>query len=83
MLWKVLKMETSISDCVDEFVNAEHLGVFSVVESFCDQCGDLTPHHIDDSEKQPTLDQTNTTLVPPPSIHECVICREEEESMLE
>ena len=76
-------METSTSDCIDELVSTEHLVAFSVVESFCDQCGDLTPHHIDDSEKQSTLTSENTTLVPPLSIHECVICREEEESMLD
>ena len=76
-------MEANTSDCVDELVNTEHLITFSVVEYFCDQCGDLTPHHIDDSKKQSTLNSANTILVPPLSIHECVICREEEESMLD
>ena len=76
-------METNINDCVEELVSTEHLAAFSVVESFCDQCGDLTPHHIDDSENRSVLNSEDATLVPPLSKHECVICREEEECMLD
>ena len=76
-------METNIRDCLDEFVSTEHLATFSVVELFCDQCGDLTPHHIDDNEKQSTLKSENSAIVPPPSTHECVICREEEEGIFD
>ena len=76
-------METNTSDCVDELVSTEHLATFSVVDSFCDQCGDLTPHHIDDYEKRSTLNSEDAALVAPLSTHECVICREEEEGMLD
>ena len=76
-------METDTNDCLDELVSTEHLAAFSIVESFCDQCGDLTPHHIDDSDKQSSSNSEDATLVPPQSTHECVICREEEEGMLD
>ena len=76
-------METNTSDCVDELVSTEHLATFSVVDSFCDQCGDLTPHHIDDYEKRSTLKSEDAALVPPLSTHECIICRGEEEGMLD
>ena len=76
-------METHTSDCADELISAEHLASFSVVESFCDQCGDLTPHHIDDYEKRSPLKSEDAELVPPLSTHECVICREEEEGIFD
>lgn len=76
-------MESHTSDCVDELISTEHLIAFSVVEHFCEACGDLTPHHIDESKKLSTLSSTDTIFVPPISTHECVVCREEEENSLD
>jgi len=76
------RVESSLNDCLDELVSTEHLTAFSVIEYYCDICGDLTPHHIDDSKRKPTGDSTNTTFVPPISVHECVLCREEEENKI-
>ncbi len=76
-------MPINTNDCADELVSTEHLSTFSVVELFCDQCGDLTPHHIDDYEKRSTLKSADASLVSPLSAHECVICREEKEGMLD
>ena len=76
-------METHTNGCADELVSTEHLSTFSVVDLFCDQCGDLTPHHIDDYEKRSTLKSEDAALVPPLSTHECVICREEEEGIFD
>ena len=75
-------MEITTNDCLDELVTTEHLVAFSVVEHYCDQCSDLTPHHIEDTQKELALETDVATLVPPLSVHECVICREEEESKL-
>jgi hypothetical protein len=76
-------MEDSMADCIDELVSTENLKEFSVVESYCEVCGDLTPHHIDESVKQTDFTDARTIFVPPISIHECVSCREEEEMALD
>ncbi len=75
-------MESFTNECADELVASEQLNSFSIVEHFCEACGDLTPHHIDESAKQAEKEDQNEEpiLIPPISTHECVICREEEET---
>ena len=76
-------MQATTSDYAEELINTEHLSSFSVVEYFCESCGDLTPHHIEESSQQASLCSANATIIPPVSLHECVVCREEQESMID
>ncbi|MCF8060607.1 MAG: hypothetical protein K9K67_14995 [Bacteriovoracaceae bacterium] len=75
-------MDSYRTECADELVASEQLNSFSVVEHFCEACGDLTPHHIDEPTKQPIKKEKGPILIPPMSTHECVFCREEEETQI-
>ncbi len=76
-------MESVNEGCLDDLMSTEFLTAFSVVEYYCDTCDRLTPHHIDESKQQSISSSESTTFVPPMSVHECVVCREEEESMID
>jgi hypothetical protein len=76
-------MEVNTSDCLDELMSTEYLTSFNVVDYFCENCGELTPHHIEEPEQRASLNSSKAILIPPVSKHECVICREEEENMLD
>ncbi len=86
-------MEYDISDCASDLIDSEHLKIFNVVDKFCDQCGDLTPHHLDEPKKEIEIADSQNThnfqedhevqIVKPVSLHECVYCREEEECRIE
>ncbi len=76
-------MNEELEDCNTDLITSEKLNTFSVVEQFCDICGDLTPHHIDDEkEKQKKLSE-HKVLERPISESECVYCRESEESNID
>lgn len=64
---------------------AEGLKSFSIREHFCEQCGDLTPHHIEDVSAESLSESTNQkkTHIAPISIKECIICRNEEEASID
>ena len=69
-----------------ELIESEQLKEFSVVELYCEICGDMTPHHLDDSkaflkEEDDMLEEPD--YVSPISEQECVICRENEEQELD
>jgi hypothetical protein len=66
-----------------EIMSADHLSAFTVFEKYCDWCGGVTPHHIDDFDGSFPKDQVHKTPVPPASLHECVVCREQEEALLD
>jgi len=69
-----------------ELIEAEQLNTFTVVEEFCDSCGSITPHHVDESENSENFnekDDEDITIVTPMSVLECVYCREEEESRID
>jgi hypothetical protein len=75
-------MNNDLSDCMNELVASEKLNIFNVIESFCDVCSDLTPHHI---EEAPGPQEMASWLkaVAPISTLECVNCREQEENKLD
>ncbi|MBT3980181.1 MAG: hypothetical protein HOE90_02445 [Bacteriovoracaceae bacterium] len=77
-------MNSDLNDCYEDLMNSEHLNAFSVIELFCEQCADLTPHHIDESKsgKEKYSTPVDRVLISPISVHECVICRENEETLL-
>lgn len=77
-------MDNSIDDCFDELVMSEKLNSFSVIEKFCEQCGDMSPHHIEDelSNNFKKL-ASGVSEVAPMSLIECVYCREEQEQSLD
>lgn len=77
-------MSDDFSEALDELVSTEKLSAFSVVDQFCESCGDLTPHHIDESKIQnPELSSNNDKVYEAPiSTLECVICRGLEESWI-
>ncbi len=78
-------MDSHFRDYSEDLIDTEKLSAFNVVESFCDQCGDLTPHHIEELRPQTNehQDLDEMVLVAPISIHECVICREDEETRID
>lgn len=78
-------MEESLNGCMVDFVDSEKLKSFSVEEKFCEQCGDLTPHHIEDSKEPLNVDRdaASKVFVAPLSTHECIICRDDEETWIE
>jgi len=69
-------------DTVEEFLESEQLQVFDVVETYCNACDSVTPHHIDDSKVHNGDDEIepDATCLGAPSTHECVVCRENEEN---
>jgi len=78
-------MSNEYSDAIDELISTEKLSAFSVVDQFCDNCGDLTPHHIDESKVHNSELSSNNdkVYVAPISILECVICRGNAESWID
>ena len=82
--WEPVMID-QFEDTAGELINSEQLQVFNVIESFCDICGDITPHHIDDSKNHNEDDEISPDAIclAPLSIQECVICRENEESEIE
>lgn len=70
-----------LSESAQDLMQTEQLNIFSIIDQFCEQCGTLTPHHIDESNLISISSSEETQLVPPISVHECVICREEEENL--
>lgn len=68
-----------------ELIASEQLQVFDVVEAYCDICGDLTKHHIDESKKYNEDDELDPDAICTPAIStsECTVCRENEENELQ
>lgn len=66
----------------EELISSEQLQVFDVIESFCEICGDLTPHHLENSKNYNPEDELSPDAICSGAIsnHECVICRETEEN---
>ncbi|OUR96828.1 hypothetical protein A9Q84_10850 [Halobacteriovorax marinus] len=81
--------ENDFNEALGELVTSENLSAFSVVDRFCNDCGDLTPHHVDESkahESELRIDseiEEEQVMVAPISSLECVICRENEENCLD
>ncbi len=77
-------MDNNTDDCFDELVSSEKLNSFYVIEKFCEQCGDMSPHHI---EEEPVNNfkklASDVNEVAPMSLIECVYCREEQEQCLD
>jgi len=73
-------------DSLDDLIATESLTAFSVVDQFCEACSNITPHHLDESDRDPADDNdeelAQATLVAPISSLECVYCRESEENDL-
>ncbi|PIK16010.1 hypothetical protein [Halobacteriovorax sp. JY17] len=67
-----------------DLILSEQLQVFDVVEAYCDICGDLTQHLIDESKNYNEDDEVSPDAIftPALSTQECVICRENEENEL-
>ncbi len=78
-------MSSQYDGITQELIASEQLQVFDVVEAYCDVCGDLTQHHIDESKKYNEEDEISPDAIISPAIstQECVICRENEENELE
>lgn len=77
-------MNEDYNDCTQELVSTERLKSFCVVEKFCQICGDLTPHHIEDKDESAIKKLSeDKSYVAPISIEECVYCRESEEELIE
>lgn len=76
-------MSEEFEDCNQELISSENLSSFSVVEKYCDNCGDLTPHHIEDNNKRIKKESIQKTYVSPIAKSECVYCRENEEQEIE
>jgi hypothetical protein len=80
-------MSSDYNDSTDELVESEQLKSFVVVETFCEVCSDLTPHHLDESKaflkNEEDLGDEEIEFVKPMSIAECTICRENEESYID
>ena len=55
------------------------------MEAFCEVCGDLTEHHIDESKSYNDDDEIDPDAILSPAIstQECIYCRENEENELE
>jgi uncharacterized protein YcgI (DUF1989 family) len=76
-------MHDDQSSCSEELISSEQLNTFSIVEIFCDQCGDLTPHHLDDEKEKTQKLSSDKTMEAPISLSACVYCRESEEAEIE
>jgi hypothetical protein len=77
-------MNEEFNDCNQELITSEKLKSFSVLEKFCQICGDLTPHHIEDQDNSSIKRLSeNKSYEAPISIEECVYCRESEEELIE
>jgi hypothetical protein len=76
---------SEFEDTTEELISSEQLQIFDVVDSFCDVCGDLTPHHIDDSKAHNEDDELDPEAIclSPISTQECVVCRENEENKID
>ena len=68
-----------------DLILSEQLQVFDVIEAYCDICGDLTQHLIDESKSYNEDDEISPDAICTPAIstQECVICRENEEYELD
>ena len=82
--------DAELNDFTDEdddygdkgLIETEQLQVFDVVDSFCNICGDLTPHHIDDPKSYVREEELAPDVVIQAARPEteCVYCRENEEN---
>lgn len=74
-------MNDDYEDGIEDLIHSEKLNLFSVVESFCVICSDITPHHLEDNSSYDD-ESSHADASLPLSILSCVICRENEESEL-
>lgn len=74
-------MNDEYEDSLDSLVREEKLNLFSIIDSFCEICSDITPHHIEDeSSFEDKSSLTDSSM--PMSILACTTCRENEETSL-
>jgi hypothetical protein len=73
------------SGTTDELIESEQLKSFSVLDKYCEICGDIVPHHIDENYNNSNLLEENPDFVAvkPMSDFECVVCRQKEEVKLD
>lgn len=82
-------MDSFSNDSANDLISSEQLASFSIAQHFCEACGDMTPHHIEEiinkvQEKRIDEESSEDLLfIPPISSHECVLCREQEESHID
>ena len=79
-------MNDYFNESNNELVTSEQLKPFVIVENFCESCGQVTPHHLDESQTflkdEEYLGEDEVEFVKPISLAECTLCREEEEAFI-
>jgi len=71
-------------DSSKDLIDSEQLQIFDVIDTYCDICEDITPHHFDSNREFETEEEIDpdAQLVSALSQNECVYCRENEEKDL-